>query len=70
MTAPLTEAEQAYHRTVPVPPQSRQWRVREDNHFWVACCDTESAIRYPSAAEATDAAIYHLRHCPEARRHG
>ena len=68
MTAPLTEAEQAYHRTVAVPPQERRWRVTPDNHFWVACCDIVSSIRYDDPAEATDAAIYHLRMCPEARR--
>lgn len=69
MTAPLTSAEQAYHRSIAIPQQERQWRIRDDNHFWVACCDVESAIRYDDPAEATDAAIYHLRNCPEAR-HG
>lgn len=68
MTAPLTEAEARFHASLPHADDSRLWRVTSDTHFWVACCDVKSAIRYDDAAEASDAAIYHLTNCPEARR--
>ncbi|QVJ03018.1 hypothetical protein KGD82_13365 [Nocardiopsis eucommiae] len=68
MTAPLTSAEARFHASLPHFDDSRLWRVTPDGHFWVRCCDVESAIRYDDAAEAQDAALYHLKHCPEARR--
>lgn len=70
MTAPLTSAEQAYHQTVPVPPQSRRWRVTDTNRFWVRCCDLTSELKFEEPAAAIDAALEHMRGCPEARRHG
>lgn len=63
MTAPLTEAEARCHVTLPIPQQSRRWRITEHNEFWVACCGTTSSLRFEDAASATDAAIEHLRGC-------
>lgn len=68
MTTDEARAERRYHESIRIPEQSRRWRVTDENKFWVACCDVESAIRYDDAAEAQDAALYHLKHCPEARR--
>lgn len=63
MTAPLTEAEGKFHRSMPLPPQERRWGVTEANEFWVSCCGITSSLRYEDAASAQDAAIDHYRRC-------
>lgn len=63
----LADAERRYHASLGVPAQSRRWRVTVRNEFWVACCDLTSSVRFEDAASAQDAAIDHMRTCPEAR---
>lgn len=63
----LADAERRYHASLGAPTQSRRWRVTARNEFWVACCDTTSLTRFEDAASAQDAAIDHMRTCPEAR---
>lgn len=68
MTSRLAEAERRYAASIEIPAQSRRWRVRTDNRFWVACCDLTSSVKFSDMAEAQDAALDHMRTCPEARR--
>lgn len=68
MTSRLTEAERRYAASIQIPEQERRWRIRDDNRFWVACCDLTSSIRFEDSASAQDAAIDHIKHCPEVRR--
>ena len=70
MTAPLTSAEQAYHRSIAIPQQGRRWRTRNTDHswsYWVVCCGTESSLHFRDEASAQDAAQEHINTCPEAR---
>lgn len=68
MASRLAEAERRYAASIPRQGQSREWRVRDDNRFWVGCCDLDSSLRYEDSASAQDAALDHMRTCPEARR--
>lgn len=67
MGSRLAEAERRYHRVVPMAQQERTWRVTDDNHWWVACCDLTSELGHEDSASAQDAALDHMRTCPEAR---
>ena len=69
MATRLTEAERRYAASIPRQGDSRRWRVTDDNRFWVRCCDLTSSIRFEDSASAQDAALDHMRTCPEAR-HG
>lgn len=67
MTSRLTAAERRYAASIEIPAQSRRWRITSDNRHWVACCDLTSLTRFEDAASAQDAALDHMRTCPEAR---
>ena len=68
MTTEEARAEKRYHESIRIPEQSRRWRVTDENEFWVACCGVTSSLRFEDAASAQDAALSHMRTCPEARR--
>lgn len=68
MGSRLAEAERRYAASIPRQGQSREWRVTELNEFWVGCCNTTSSLKFTDAADAQDAALDHMRTCPEARR--
>lgn len=68
MASRLAEAERRYAASIPRQSDSRRWRIRDDNRFWVVCCDLTSSLRYEDSASAQDAALEHMRRCPEARR--
>lgn len=68
MASRLADAERRYAASIPRQGDSRRWRITDQNSFWVACCDLTSSIRFEDSASAQDAALDHIKHCPEARR--
>lgn len=68
MTSRLADAERRFAASIPRQGDSRRWRITNQNSFWVACCDTVSSLRFEDSASAQDAALDHIKHCPEARR--
>lgn len=59
-----SDAERRFHEASDTfVPRRRDWRITAFNEVWCGHCDTTFERRYPSPAEATDAAIAHLRAC-------